>query len=385
MNGARHEAGDIAIVGAGLIGLSIAFELASAGASVRVYDSGEPAHGASWAGAGMLAPFTEAIGDQSLRRLCEASLRAYPAFAQRVVAASGVDPHLRLNGIVYAAFDVSALADLHRRVERLRKDNCRVQLLDHAQTIECEPVFGKSVLGSALMEDEGHVDNRRLGRALWAACESLGVIVHSGVRELRVKHDGRKALGVTTADGFLAAGAVVNAAGAWAGRVEGLPAECLAPVFPIKGQMFALAIPPALVRHAAWLPGAYLVPRDDGRLLIGATVEDCGFDTRVTASGIRQLLDAALEAVPALENFALTETWAGLRPATPDGKPFVGSTPLERYFLATGHFRNGILLAPATAALIHDAVEGRNTEELRIFSLERRLPEHAHAESKSAV
>jgi len=385
VNGVRHEVGDVAIVGAGVIGLSIAFELASDGATVRVYDSGEPARGASWAGAGMLAPFTEAIENFALQELCETSLAAYPAFAQRVAAASGIDPHLRLNGILCGAFDRASLDALERRVERLRQAKHGVQLLDHRRTIECEPVLGKGVLGAAFMEEEGHVDNRRLGRALWAACESLGVSVHSGVGGLRVKHDGRKALGVANEAGFFAAGVVINAAGAWSGRLEGLPAECIVPVFPIKGQMLALAIPSALVRHATWLPGAYLVPRDDGRLLVGATVEDCGFDERVTAAGIRQLLDAVLTAAPALENFAVTETWAGLRPGTPDGKPFIGSTPLERYFVATGHFRNGILLAPATAALIHGAIEGRSVEVLRHFSVARHLPEDAKAESKSAV
>ena len=195
---------------------------------------------------------------------------------------------------------------------------------------------------------------------------------------MRVKHDGRKVLGITTDDGFFAAGSVVNAAGAWAARVEGVPSECVPPVFPIKGQMLALAIPSALIRHPIWIPDAYLVPREDGRLLIGATVEDSGFDSRVTAAGMHVLLDAALKALPVLSNFAITETWAGLRPATPDFKPFIGATPLERYFLATGHFRNGILLAPVTATLIADAVEGQEDETLRSFALQRAQPEHVH-------
>ena len=379
MNGTRPQTGDIAIVGAGLIGLSIAFQLASRGATVRVYDTGEPAHGASWAGAGMLAPLTESIDDEELRQLCEASLRAYPGFVEAIVAASGIDPHLRLDGLIYGAFDRASLDALRRRIAALQQSDLRVRLLDHSEAIAYEPVLGKRVLGAALMEDEGHVDNRRLGRALFAACTSLGVRVQSGVGRLQVKHDTRKTLGVSTEEGFFAASAVVNAAGAWAGLIEGVPQSCVVPVVPIKGQMLALATPAGMIRHAVWLPGAYLVPRDDGRLLVGATVEDRGFDTRVTAAGIRALLDAALEAVPALEDFALTETWAGLRPGTPDGKPFIGGTPLEGYFIATGHFRNGILLAPVTAALIADAVEGRTmSRELTRFALERVQPEHAH-------
>ncbi len=371
------EPPDVAIVGAGLIGLSIAFELASRGATVRVYDTAEPAHGASWAGAGMLAPLTETITDEDVRDLCEASLRAYPTFAREVAAKSGIDPHLRLNGLLYAAFSNVEFEALRTRGRMLQQRGYAVRVLDHRETIESEPVFGKRVVGAILMENEGHVDNRRLGRALSTACLALGVAIHAPVRHVEVRHDERKALGVATDDGFFAAGAVINAAGAWAARVAGLPKECVPPVFPIKGQMLALAVPAALIRRAVWVPGAYLVPRDDGRLLIGATVEECGFDVRVTAAGIRALLDAALSAVPALNDFALTETWAGLRPASADRKPFIGPTPLERYYLATGHFRNGILLAPATATLIADAVSGTSNDALRLFALQRAQPEHA--------
>ena len=370
---------DVAIVGAGLIGLSIAFELAARGATVRVYDEREPAHGASWAGAGMLAPLTETITNEDLRRLCELSLRAYPAFAQAVTAAGGIDPHLRLNGLLYAAFEAAALDELRKRGAALQARGFHVRTLGHREAIELEPVLGKRALGGILMEDEGHVDNRRLGRALLAACASLGVTVHSNAGRVIVEHDERKALGVATNDGFFAAGAVINAAGAWAASVENLPPNCVPNVVPIKGQMLSLSVPVALIRRAIWVPNVYLVPRDDGRLLVGATVEDCGFDTRVTACGIHALLNAALEAIPALSDFAITETWAGLRPGTADGKPFIGPSPLERYFVATGHFRNGILLAPITATLIADAVAGRSDETLRLFALDRSQTEPAHA------
>jgi glycine oxidase len=183
--------------------------------------------------------------------------------------------------------------------------------------------------------------------------------------------DRRRVLGVHTGRGFVAAGAVVNACGAWAGQLAGVPAPCVPPIEPVKGQMLALAAPAGLVARAAWVPGAYLVPRDDGRLLVGATVESAGFDERVTAQGIGELLAAVLATAPTLADFSLTESWAGLRPGTPDGRPFLGATAIEGLLLACGHFRNGILLAPATARLIANALEGREEHELEPFLLAR--------------
>jgi glycine oxidase len=149
------------------------------------------------------------------------------------------------------------------------------------------------------------------------------------------------------------------------------------PVVPIKGQMIALSVPAGFVRRPTWVPGAYLVPRDDGRLLVGATVESTGFDARVTASGIHELLHAALAGAPPLADFAVTETWAGLRPGTPDGLPFLGLTPLHGFFLATGHYRNGILLAPATARRVAEAIETGGSAGLEPFLLARLGTEEA--------
>jgi glycine oxidase len=209
-----------------------------------------------------------------------------------------------------------------------------------------------------------------LGRALTAACTRIGVTIER-VADLHVECDARRVLGVRTERGFAAAGAVVNACGAWAASLSGVPASSLPPVLPIKGQMLALAAPIGLVARPVWVPGAYLVPRDDGRLLVGATVESAGFDTRVTAAGIEALLHAALAAAPALGGFTVSETWAGLRPGSPDGRPFLGATALVGFFLATGHYRNGVLLAPATARLIAGAVEGRPAAELAPFGYPR--------------
>lgn len=369
--------GDVVVIGAGLIGLSIAFELAERGASVRVYDRGEPARAASWAGAGMLAPYTERIVNEDLLALCASALAEYPQFVRRVFEAGGIDARLRLDGVFYAAFEEAGLDALRQHARALALRGVECEMADRASALASEPWLGAATVGGLLKKAEGHVDNRRLGRALAAACEARGVRLERTC-SIRVECDPRCVLGVQTDEGFVAASAVVNACGAWASRLEGVPRSCAPPVEPVKGQMLALSVPVGLVRRAAWVPGAYLVPRDDGRLLVGATVEPTGFDERVTAQGVHELLHAALWAAPTLAEFSMTESWAGLRPGTPDGLPFIGPTPLERFFLATGHYRNGILLAPPTARLIADTIETGQSLALEPFLLGRLGTEEFH-------
>jgi glycine oxidase len=353
------EPGDVAIIGAGIIGLAVAFELAGRGAFVRVYDRAEPASAASWAAAGMLAPRTEHLSDEALRDLCETSLAAYPEFAAAVQDAGGIDPHLRLDGIVHAAYSHESFTQLQTWHGRLVQAGHSADVLSRDQALRLEPALGKHLCGALLVHGEGQIDNRRLGRALLAACKARGVLVHGGVQSLSVECDSRRVLGVRTDLGFLAARAVVNAAGAWAAQVAGVRSDCVPAVHPVKGEMLAIEIPSGFMRRTTWISQRhYAVPRADGRLLIGATAKNAGFDNRVTASGIEQLLHAAVSALPALRDFTVSETWAGLRPATPNERPFLGATPLQGYFLACGHYRNGILLAPVTARLLADAIEG---------------------------
>jgi glycine oxidase len=370
--------GDVVVVGGGLIGLAIAFELAERGASVRVYDRAEPARAASWAGAGMLAPYTERITNEPLLELCAASLRAYPNFVRRIFAASGIDAQLRLDGVFYAAFDRNDLDVLREQARALAARGVDCEMVDRAGTLAAEPWLGAGLCGSLLKKTEGHVDNRRLGRALTAACAARGAQIER-TASIRIECDSRRVLGVKSDRGFVAARAVVNACGAWAGQLPGVPQSSVAPIEPIKGQMVALNVPIGFVRRPTWVPGAYLVPRDDGRLLIGATVEPAGFDERVTAGGVAELLRAALAAAPALSGFSITESWAGLRPGTPDGLPFLGVTPVDGFVLATGHYRNGILLAPESARLISDLVETGAAAALEPFSLARLGTEEAGA------
>lgn len=376
MSGERFG-GDVAVIGAGLIGLSIAFELAQRGAIVRVYDRAEPGRGASWAAAGMLAPRTEAMPDRAMGELCESSLALYPQFVERLRAVVDMDPCLHLDGILSVASDETQGERLVQRASELRSEGARVEILDRLQTLVAEPALGRNVYAGMLVHGEGHVDNRRLGRLLLNACQQAGVLMRTSVRHLHVECDTRRALGVRSEVGFAPARYVINAAGAWAAQLEGVPAACVPPVHPVKGQMLSIEVPRGLVRRTTWVPGAYLVPREDGRVLVGATVEDAGFDQRTTAGGTNSLLHAALAAAPALAGFTISEVWAGLRPGTPDERPFLGETPIEGYLLAAGHYRNGVLLAPITARLLAQAIEG-NTTDLAPFALARTGTTIAH-------
>ena len=354
---------DVAVIGGGLVGLAIADALARRGAQVAVYDRGEPAKSASWAGAGMLAPYSEALEGSfhgPLAQLGVRSLEMYRGFVDDLASRTGVDARLRFDGSLHVALEDAEAETFVRAASTLQAAGAQVELLDRAGTIARESMLAQGVRAGLWIAAEGQVDNRRLGRALVEAVRLGGVRLEANCGEIALDADDRRVRGIRTQAGYRAAGAVVNAAGAWASALEGVPQAARVAVHPVKGQMLALAVPAQLVTRLIWGPGAsvYLVPRDDGRLLVGATVEDAGFDVRVTAAGVRSLLDAALRAAPSLGGFALSETWAGVRPGSADGLPFIGATGVEGYFTASGHFRSGILLTPITAALVASAVAG---------------------------
>lgn len=355
---------DVIIIGAGAIGSAIAYELAERGAAVRLLDKGG-APNATWASAGILAPYTTPIASPDLADFCDASLKEYPAFIERLRAHTDIDPSLRLGGNISVLFDESGAPTLRARMSELTTRGLTARYMDGAQARELEPTLASGVVGGSTVQEEGRIDNRLLLAALREACASSGVTIATEDEVHAVERDGERVRGVRIRHGVLHAPIVINAAGAWSSRIGGMSEETRAPVKPVKGQMLALAMPHSLIRRVVLFPtrranDGYVVPRTDGRLVVGATIENADFDASVTAEGIHALLCAAFEALPELGALKLIETWAGLRPASRDDLPFIGETALEGYFLATGHYRKGILLTPATATLIADTIEHRS-------------------------
>ena len=356
------------MVGGGAIGLGIAWRAALAGMTVTLVDEA-PGRGASWAAAGMLAPVTEVhYGEQALLQLNLAAAARWPGFAAELEEASGRPVGYRPAGTLAVARDAddnAALEDLYQfqlrcglEVERLRSRECR----------QLEPGLAPSIRGGVLAPGDHQVDNRALVEALLAACQRAGVRpVEARATGLTVEGD--RVTGVVLAGGErLTAGMVVLAAGCWSG---GLAGEVLAPVRPVKGQLLYLRGPadqPLCSRNVRGLE-VYVVPRGDGRVVVGATVEEQGFDTRVTAGAVHDLLRAAMELLPDAAELELVETVVGLRPGSPDNAPLLGPAGPEGLVVATGHYRNGILNTPTTADTIAELLAtGQVPEMIAPFS-----------------
>ncbi len=349
----------IVIIGAGLIGLTVAYELAKRGADVRVVEANDSAASSSWSGAGRLAPFTDSEGDAEQEEFLATALGTYQVFVKELHKRTGVDPYLRIDGIIEVAHDEETMTRLRERAETLVARGIHAHWFDPDEVRRLEPSLGPATYGASLVEDEGQIDNRQLGHALRLACVDVGVQLEERTGSVALEADDDRVLGVRAGEKFVAAEAVVNAAGAWAGELRGVPAYVRIPIVPVKGQLVSLAMPERLVVRALNVPGAYLIPRLDGSLLIGETTEETGFDVRVDSAATQRLRAAAVHALPALAGLAIDDVWAGLRPRTPNGRPFIGATELAGYYVAAGHYRNSILLAPATALAIANVIEGK--------------------------
>ncbi|MEV6958589.1 glycine oxidase ThiO [Streptomyces sp. NPDC051207] len=370
---------DVLVVGGGIIGLVTAWRSAQRGFATAVVDP-EPGGGAAQVAAGMLAAVTELhYGEQTLLALNLASARRYPDFVAELTDLTGHDPGHRRCGTLAVALDADDRAHLRELHILQRQSGLESEWLSGRDCRRLEPMLAPGVRGGLRVDGDHQVDPRRLARALVAACEQAGVAFHRQWAE-RLMVLGDRATGVVTADGTeLTAGQTVLAAGSLSGRLAGVPKAVLPPVRPVKGQVVRLTVPP---RYAPFLSRTvraivrgshvYLVPRENGELVIGATSEELGWDTTVTAGGVYELLRDAHELVPGITELPLTETRAGLRPGSPDNAPLLGPTELPGLLLATGHYRNGVLLTPVTGdAMAHALATGDLPEEARPFTPKR--------------
>jgi glycine oxidase len=357
------------------MGLGIAWRLAQAGCPVTVYDRGAAGQGASWAAAGMLAAAVETEpGEEQLLRLTLESQRMWPGFGRELEAASGISVEYRDEGTIVVALTRDDAEQLRHTFDFQKSLGLELEWLSGAEARRREPHLRPGIPGAVFSPRDHQVENRQLARALIKAAQSAGAVLHEHhpVREVEIA--GGRARAVVTDDGRVAANIIILAAGAWSREIGGIPPEHLPPVRPIKGQVLALRMDPAapLLRHVIWLPRGYLVPRRDGRLVVGATVEERGFDDTLTAGGVLALIEGAWRAVPAIEELPIAEMWVGFRPGSRDDAPILGPSGIDGLVVATGHHRNGILLTPFTAEAISDYVlTGRLSEAVAPFTPER--------------
>jgi glycine oxidase len=326
---------------------------------VTIIERNEAGRGASWAAAGMLAAGSEVEpGESALFQLLKRSQSLWPGFADEIGRASGIDVQIRCEGTLTVALthdDLGRLRQTHALQQKLGVDAI---WLGRDEALEREPCLNPRLAGAILVPGDHQVENRLVVNALKTAFARAGGRLLENVGEAELKIAAGRAVGVAAGGIGYPADTVIVAAGAWSPDVKGLPQIARPPVRPVKGQMLALAQDPAapLLSHVLWTQKAYLVPRRDGRLLVGATTEERGFDTTLTAGGMLSLLESAWRALPGIEELPIVESWAGLRPGSRDDAPILGKTAIDGLILATGHHRNGILLAPVTAEAISKIV-----------------------------
>lgn len=371
----------IVIVGGGICGLGIGWRLAQAGRDVTVIERGEAAMAATWAAAGMLAPQAEAEhSEEALLPLAMESCRMWQSFSEELRCCSGIDVDYRCEGTLVVAVDRDDFELLEHRFAYLRELGLNLEWLSGYEARQHEPYLSRSVSGALLSPDDHQVDNRLVGSALKACYINAGGNLRENTSVDEILTSSGRVTGVRVGDQEIMAEAIVVAAGAWSRNIAGLPPVASPPVRPLKGQMAAVQMPEGapILQHVLWGPGnsivpsIYLAPKGDGRLIIGATVEEMGFDTSLTAGGMLELLRSAWEVLPGIYDLPLVESWAGLRPASRDDAPILGPTQIDGLVMATGHHRNGILLAPITAQAVSDFIlTGTVADIMRPFILDR--------------
>ncbi len=350
---------DVVVVGGGIIGLAIARQAARAGLSVRLLEKGQPGRESSGAAAGMLGVHLESERIGPLDALALESRGLYADFARQVESESGIDPALTREGALLLAGPGEPAASLERRCALHRAAGLRVEHLGADDLRRLEPGLAPGVEGALFLPDEACVDNVLLVRGLHLAASRAGVRVHAGTPVSHLLVEDGRVVGVAAAAERFPASAVVIAAGAWSGGIDG-PGSPALPTHPVRGQIVCFDPPEPAFRRILFREAFYLVRRRAGRVLAGSTMERVGFDARVTAAALASLTGAALALVPALGDAPFHSAWAGLRPATDDGLPAIGRGALPGLLYACGHLRNGILLAPVTARLVVALLRGQD-------------------------
>jgi glycine oxidase len=348
-----------AIVGSGVIGLSIAWRLLQANVNVTIFERSTLASGATHAAAGMLAPQIEAEpSEEALLNFLLQSKALWRDFAKELEVASGMTIDYRTEGTLEVAMDGDQLRHIRDRYTYLHSLGLQMTWLSAAECRAREPYLGRSVQGGIYSVDDHQVDNRKLAKALEIAVRRAGCIIREHTNILNFTQNNAVVTGIETTAGVENFDTVIITTGAWTKQLLGKDFPMQVPVRPVKGQMLCVQMDAAnpLIRHVVRSPEIYMVPRLDGRLLIGATLEEKGFNTEITFGGMRQLIEAAWEVLPALDEYPIVETWAGLRPGTLDDAPILGKTPIENLLLAVGHYRHGILLTPLTAKILSEIV-----------------------------
>jgi glycine oxidase len=350
---------DVVVVGGGVIGLAVARALSLRGLrDVLLIERNGLGAEASFAAAGMLAPQAEAdCADEFFYLACE-SRDLYPAFAAALHVESGIDVELETTGTLYLAFTEHDANEVDKRYQWQSEAGLAVERLTAAAARSLEPAISAKVLGALKFPLDMQVENRRLINALAVSNEKFGVrmVTNTTVESLTIIRG--CVAGVETSRGYVATENVVIASGAWASMLKaGDKALPDLGIEPVRGQMLSFAARPQVSRHVVYSPRGYIVPRNDGRLLAGSTTEKVGFDKRVTDQGIQSIMSAAIEISPQILKLPLSASWAGLRPRAADDLPVIGAcAEIEGIWYATGHYRNGILLAPITGELIARAI-----------------------------
>ena len=361
------------IIGGGVIGLGIGWQLAKAGVSaVTIYDRADVGRAASWAAAGMLAPLAEAHSEElELLKLGCQSLERYSQWVTELEVDAEMSVGYRVEGTLIVGLEPDDTHQLRHLYEAQRNLGLNVNWLTGREARDIESALSPRVTAAIHCASDYQVDNRLMVTALQRAYQQHGGTLHENSTVERIVIENGIAIGVQTQDGFQNADIVILSAGCWSAQIAGIPEAMIPPVRPVKGQMLALQMEEGIAINsvirtvrARYPTSVYLVPRTDGRLVIGATSEEMGFDTRLTVGGMFELLRGAWEAVPGVYELPILETWAGLRPGSRDNAPILGKTPVENLIYATGHYRNGILLAPITAYEVAKLVLTGETSEI---------------------